>query len=471
MKTVPTETNEASPALYRAVWRWHFFAGLFVAPFAFFLAITGAIYLWKPQYEAWRYRNLFEVSIPANAAPLSADAQFAAARAAVPTLNPIQFLPALSPGKSAEVQFGAARGPEKSSVFVNPYTGDVLGKIVESERLMTIVHDLHGTLLAGTFGQLIVELAASWAFVLLLTGFYLWWPRPFSAKGFLLPRFGAGRRALLRDLHAIPAVWLSALILFLLLTGIQWTKVAGTWSRVAAQAVGQWTPKETNASAHRSELLGGWSPPVADRAVARQLEKVSSTPPANDPHAEHRMKGVAYRDDPARISLERVIAIARERSVNDTYAIALPSGPTGVYSILSDRNRAFTRAYVHLDQYSGKVLADVRFKDFGFMGKFYMFGIIAHEGQLFGVANQMLGLITCAGVILLAVTGIALWWSRRPKGELAAPVASTNLFQTSKASVVIAIVLSAVAPLMGLTLIVLLAVELGLGRKKGNART
>jgi uncharacterized iron-regulated membrane protein len=39
-------------ALYRAVWRWHFFAGLFVAPFVVFLAVTGALYLWKPQFEA-----------------------------------------------------------------------------------------------------------------------------------------------------------------------------------------------------------------------------------------------------------------------------------------------------------------------------------------------------------------------------------------------------------------------------------
>jgi uncharacterized iron-regulated membrane protein len=29
-------------SLYRAVWRWHFYAGLVVAPFAIFLAITGA---------------------------------------------------------------------------------------------------------------------------------------------------------------------------------------------------------------------------------------------------------------------------------------------------------------------------------------------------------------------------------------------------------------------------------------------
>ena len=77
----PESKTDNSPALYRAVWRWHFFAGIFVAPFAIFLAITGALYLWKPQFEEWKYRDLFNVTVPAGTAPLSVDAQFAAGRA------------------------------------------------------------------------------------------------------------------------------------------------------------------------------------------------------------------------------------------------------------------------------------------------------------------------------------------------------------------------------------------------------
>jgi len=473
MNSTPAPSPSSSSAsvgagiFYRAVWRWHFFAGLFVAPFAVFLAITGALYLWKPQFEEWKYRDLFNVAVPANAAPLSADAQFAAARAAFPKLNPSQFIPASSAGRSTEVQFGSQYGRERISVFINPFTGAVLGRIDEATRPMKVLHDLHGTLLAGTPGEIIIELAASWAFVLIVSGFFLWWPRPFTVRGFLLPRLGAGRRALLRDLHAVPAVWLSVFTLFLLATGIQWTKVGGQWSRTLAQAVGEWQPRETSASAHRSELLGGWSPYLNSKAKAEQAATVASTPPA-DEHAEHKRggKGAGFTDNPAhpRITLERVMAIAAERQVTDAYAIALPQGPTGVYSILSDRNRAFTRAYVHLDQYSGKVLADIRYKDFGRTAKFYTFGIIAHEGQLFGLANQLLGLVTCLGIITLAVTGVMMWWSRRPKGQLAAPVAPTPLFQTSRGAVVIVVLLAALLPLMAASLIILVLLDFTLGR-------
>ena len=468
--TTTASPSPTSTALHRAAWRWHFFAGIFVAPFAIFLAITGALYLWKPQFEEWKYRDIFNV--PVGATPLSADAQLAAARATFPKLNPVQFLPATAPGRAAEVQFGSARGPDKVSVFVNPSTGTITGSIEDATRPMQVLHELHGTLLAGTPGQLLVELAASWAFVLLVSGFYLWWPRPFTVRGFLLPRFGEGRRALLRDLHAVPAVWLSGLILLLLATGIQWTKVGGAWSRTVAQAVGEWQPRETSASAHRSELLGGWSPYLKDKATAQKLETVASTPPAPDPHAEHRAAGKgrgaggSFRDDPAhpRISLDRVIAIAAERHVTDAFAIALPQGTTGVYSIISDRNRAFTRAYIHLDQYSGKILADVRFSDFGLIAKFYSFGIIWHEGQLFGVANQLIGMFTALGVVLLAVTGVAMWWARRPAGAIAAP-AAPRLWSVSRSAVFIVVALAALLPLMAATLLLLLAFDRVLSRR------
>ncbi|HVU34564.1 MAG TPA: PepSY domain-containing protein [Opitutaceae bacterium] len=456
-------SSPSSTPLYRAVWRWHFFAGLFVAPFVVFLALTGALYLWKPQFEAWKYHDLFNVDVPAGAKPLTADKQFAAARAAFPQFNPVQFVPAPHPGRSTEIQFGAASGPEQISVFVNPYNGAILGRIDGATRPMRIIHDLHGTLLAGTAGSVVIELAASWAFVLLVTGLYLWWPRPFTVRGFLLPRFGKGRRALLRDLHAVPAVWLSVLTLFLLVTGIQWTPIGGKWSSTLAQLTGEWQPRETAASAHRSELLGGWSPYLNSKAKAEQAAAVASTPPTADPHAHHRMNQGRFNDSPDRISLERVVVIARERHVTDDYAIALPQGPTGVYSILSNRDRAFSRAYIHLDQYSGKVLADIRYKDFGLIAKFYTFGIIAHEGHLFGLANQIIGLITALGVILLAVTGVVMWWSRRPRGQLAAPASTARLFRLSRGAVAIAVGLSLLLPLMAASLVTLLLLDRAFG--------
>ena len=50
-----TETSNTplplAPSLYRAVWRWHFYAGLLVLPFLIWLAVTGAAFLFQKEID------------------------------------------------------------------------------------------------------------------------------------------------------------------------------------------------------------------------------------------------------------------------------------------------------------------------------------------------------------------------------------------------------------------------------------
>jgi uncharacterized iron-regulated membrane protein len=411
MANGPTETGE----FYQAVWRWHFYAGVLTAPIAIFLAITGATYLWRPQYEDWRYHNLLHVPVVRSAVPASADAQFAAARATHPDAALVSFAPAVAPGRSSETVL-VLRGGDSVTVFVDPASAQVLGERRESDRLMMKIHDLHGTLLAGKAGQYVVELAATWMFVLLLTGFYLWWPRPrFSAWGFLLPRLRSGGALFWRDLHAVTAVWGSLGMVFLLTTGMLWTQAGGGWFRDVSAALGQGTPRASLAEAHQSALVG-WSPPLR-AGLAKAVDGLSSKAPAPAGGSHHHVRGAGVAGlAPGAISLARVVAIAQANRIPADYAILFPSGPTGVFSVVSDRDHPFDRTFLHLDQYSGQVLADVRYRDFGLLGKLGLWAIIAHEGHLFGLLNQVLGTLAALGVILIGFAGLMLWRIRRPPG-------------------------------------------------------
>ncbi len=40
--------------LYATVWRWHFYAGLYVAPFLMLLAVTGLVMLAEEPIERWQ---------------------------------------------------------------------------------------------------------------------------------------------------------------------------------------------------------------------------------------------------------------------------------------------------------------------------------------------------------------------------------------------------------------------------------
>ena len=465
-------TNRSDGPLYRAVWRWHFFAGILVAPFATFLAITGALYLWQPQYEAHRYAHLLTTS--AATAPAmwpSADAQLAAAIAAAPPHSqPQSFQPAFASGETTQVTFTLthrfdseisnpkpeipppAHHAATTTVFVDPSTARVLGQLRDDERLMNTVKKLHSSLLLGKSGEYLVELAATWTIVLLATGLYLAWPRPrFSAGGFLYPRLRSSGRTFLRDLHVVPAVWCAFASLFLLTTGLLWTNSAGAWYRKISSALGQGSPRESVASAHRSELVG-WSPPLAS-GLAEKIDDLRSTPP---PAHNHLHVHTPANDTPASLPLDEAIAIARRHELPEPFVIGLPLGSDGVYSIISDRTRPFDRAYLHLDRYSGRVLAHLRFEDFGFLAQFFSWGIVAHEGRLFGLANQILGSLATLGIVLLAVSGVALWWQRRPAGTLAAPESSASL---PRSLLTILLVLSALLPLLAASLITLFLFE------------
>ena len=67
--TVSTERASAASgttsSLYRAVWRWHFYAGLFALPFLIILAVTGALYLFHDEIDGLVYADLKRVEAQA----------------------------------------------------------------------------------------------------------------------------------------------------------------------------------------------------------------------------------------------------------------------------------------------------------------------------------------------------------------------------------------------------------------------
>src|SRR3954462_1300887 len=56
----PAAATTDTISLYRAIWRWHFFAGLLVIPFMLNLAVTGSLYLFKDEINdtVFAYRNV-----------------------------------------------------------------------------------------------------------------------------------------------------------------------------------------------------------------------------------------------------------------------------------------------------------------------------------------------------------------------------------------------------------------------------
>lgn len=125
-----------------------------------------------------------------------------------------------------------------------------------------------------------------------------------------------------------------------------------------------------------------------------------------------------------------------------------------------DSNNPTGDRTVHIDQYSGKILAEVGFPDYSVGGKSMAVGISLHEGQL-GIWNMALNGLFCLSVLTLCISGIVMWWMRRPKGRLrlGAPGAPLNLPHW-KGAVFVMLAVSMTFPLTGITLLAVLGLDL-----------
>jgi uncharacterized iron-regulated membrane protein len=190
---------------YRTVWRWHFYAGLFVVPFLLMLSITGSIYLFKPQLDAVMYHHQLFVQPAQTILPYSQ--QLDRVQQTYSEAKITKFIPSIAPNRSTEVTLTTAQ-QENLLVFVNPYTGKILGDRNEDYNFQAIVRKMHSELMLGKVGNYLVELAACWGLVILISGLYLWWPRSgLKISGILIPRvWSRNRRIFWRDIHAVPGV-------------------------------------------------------------------------------------------------------------------------------------------------------------------------------------------------------------------------------------------------------------------------
>ncbi len=415
---------------YPTIWRWHFYAGLLCIPFVLWLSLTGAAYLFRPQVEALIDRPYAHVAGPGPRA--TAAAQVDAALAAVPGSVLHRYQLPDTPDQAVQVIVGA-HGRE-TRVYVHPQTLVVLKTVGEQDRLMRIVFRLHGELLAGDVGSYVVELAASWTIVMVLTGLVLWWPRGGRLAGVVYPRLTAGGRRFWRDLHGVTGFWVSAMTLLLLVSGLPWAKSWGTYLKTVRTAVEGGPVKQD------------WTIGAATKGT-RAMEGA---------HAEH---GGMTMDHPRQsyAPLDRMIAAVRPLDLAAPVLIAPPAGMGQPWTAKSDAADRPLRTDVELNA-DGRILSRKDFAQRRLVDRIVGYGVALHEGALYGWLNQLVNLLTALGLMLLAVSGVVLWWRRRPDGVLGAPHPRPRpALALSLIAVIVA--LGVLLPLFGVTLIAVLLVE------------
>jgi uncharacterized iron-regulated membrane protein len=445
--------NEQDRRLYRTIWRWHFYAGIFCIPLVIWLSITGSIYLFKPQIERWIDRPYNHLHLTGPRATPEQIARTAVIAVPGSTLHYYE----LPPSNDAAVRVIVGVGKKEYRVYVNPQTLAILHTISEDRRLMTVISHLHGELLVGTPGSYLVEMAASWAIVLLLTGLYLWWPQQAEKlAGVLWVRTGRGSRIFWRDLHAVTGVWVSAFALFLILTGLPWAKGWGGYFKKVRQVTGTSVTKQD------------WTTSRADALADRVAQNSNSLSDAMDdmPGMEHsghmghdmdNMSGMTMGGDPYQ-PFNVLVPVATTLRLAAPVEIMPAMKAGGTWTIKSDAQNRTLRDVLQANPETGAIVSQKNFNQGMFIDRVVGTGIAAHEGQLFGVMNQLLGLVTAMGLVLLSVSAVVLWWRRRHEGVLGAPVPMARP-RWSFALVAVVLGLAVYLPAMAFSLIAVLLLE------------
>ena len=368
--------SRPQPSLYRVVWRWHFYAGVLVAPILFVIAVTGALYVFKDELDRVFYADTMFVTPQSGTIPL--ERQVLAAEAAYPgsTADTIEVDTDPTRATSVRLRGGPVR-PQR--VYVNPHTGVVQGAIGDYS-FFRVVLDLHRRLFLGTTGRAVVETVTCWTIVLLGTGLFLWWPRRPALRGVLVPRLRARPYTVLRDLHAITGAVLLPIAMTIAFTGLVYTLIWGS-GYSSASAAAATTPRSV-------------SPPGAPRFPLDQAVAITR---AHDPQA-------SFVD--VKLSTDPEEAIVTRAKRNET-------GPS------TGPKRQIVLA---LDRSTGEVL-DLQTSDRYATLRWWRttWNYPLHVGSILGTPTKVVWLIACLVLAALPVTGLWMWWERRPEGQTGFP--------------------------------------------------
>ncbi|MBO1581335.1 PepSY domain-containing protein [Bacillus sp. XF8] len=417
-------------SLHYIFWRWHFYAGLFIAPLLITLSLSGIGYLFREEVENFIYKDLY-FGNSHQTESLSMTESISLTEKKYPHYNVTKI-------SYFENEYNTRL------TMKNEYTGDqkyvyldkqnqIVGDQNANETFANIMRELHSSLLVGgTVVNYLIELAACWTIFLIVTGLYM------SIKSFKNTPVSNAREHSKR-LHWIIGIVFTIPLILLILTGLPWSAFMG---------------KQIYSIATSNESLG--------------YPKLYMAPP------ESQFKELPWatrQETPPQSSVSEQTALTIDElkqniQMKKPYVIALPDDSKGVFTVSKSSGSGITGMHVspneettaYFDQYSGTLISKIDYRNYGLFAQWFSYGIPLHEGHLFGWPNKILCLLTALSLLLLIYLGMKMWLARKPKGKLCAPPKQKNKKSTFT-FILIMILLGIIMPLFGLSVLIIFIVE------------
>ena len=352
----------------------HLVAGVIAGSIVLVMSATGVLLTYEKQIIAWSERDYRAAPPSAQALRLPIDELVARVLAA----RPEAVVTGATVRSDREAPLTVALAPS-GMVFVNPYTGQVLGEGNQGVRsFFRAVTDWHRWLATSgesrATGRAITG-GANLAFLLLvMTGAYLWIPRAWSrvsVRAVLWFRGGLRGRARDFNWHNTIGVWSVAPLLLIVTSGVV---MSYPWA---------------NALVYRAT---GNEPPAPQQRLA--------TPPRGQRAPQADFSG-----------LDPLIARAAAQMPGwESISVRPPAASDGAVTLAIDRGngtRPDKRATLVLDR-SGNVVRWQPYTSQNAGQKARGWLRFIHTGEAGGLVGQTIAGLASAGAVVLVYTGLAL---------------------------------------------------------------
>lgn len=363
----------------------HLSMGIAAGSVILIMSVTGVVLAFQRQIVAgvdrW-YMGSF--TLPLEPHHVSADAISAEAMQATGT-RPTALTFPRDQSSPVKVDLG-----EQRSIYLNPYTGAVLGEGSQRVRRFFRTNvELHRWLAAGASwrdtGKAITGAGNLMFLLLVCSGLYLWMPRRWSWRAVrraALFRNDLGGRARFWNWHNVFGIWCAMPLLLITLSGVVMSY------RWATDAVYRLTGNQPPAPQQRS-----------GKASARPQER-----------GQRRDAQLQMATD-AEASLDVLLANA-QKQVPDWQSITLqvaPEAPALSAVVLTGaEGRPDKRVQLSFDRSTGEVTKVQSFATYNAGRRLRAWLRFIHTGEAGGLAGQVVAAIASFGGAALMLTGIIL---------------------------------------------------------------
>jgi sulfite reductase (NADPH) flavoprotein alpha-component len=309
--------------------------------------------------------------------------------------------------RSALIRIAPPAGERRGdAIYVNPYSGEPLGKI-HGEQFFRTVRSLHRWLLIPfeqdgiNIGRQITGFCALALVFFALSGLYLRWPRrPLNWRNWFRIDFSLKGRNFYWALHSVIGTWVLVVYLLLALTGLSWSYA---WYKNGLSQILTGEPMQERRGP------GGFGGGPGGRPDGGGMPAVSL-------------------DQAWAIFVSKADGNFKFASINQPRS---PKEPVMVNYVTPDATNDRQRSVMSIDAHTGEVVADEPYKPIEPLGKRIFQGLYElHTGEWFSTPGIVINMIASLLMPLFTITGFLLYFDRRKKKkqnrQSAAAVASVH---------------------------------------------